>query len=278
MAGSTNFQQWNPGAANQESDAAYTADSLRSGGAGVDNIFPSATANKLFYQLSTFVAAFCQMMSNKGYVVSDANLATLTTVLANVLTNADTKLPLISVSFGTTPVFNAGNANGFDMVLTGNVTSSTITGMQIGQIIYFVLTQDSVGGRTFAAPTGVNGWRAINPAANSVTIQAFIMKEDNSIWPYPNQYSASSLVTDGWRQYSDGGLEQWGQVVTDINGGTLAVTFPKAFPNACFNVIVTTLSNNDRITYVLQGSVSTTGFTIGNNGSDGYAYWRAVGN
>ena len=88
MAGTTNFIQWDPTATNQETDAAYVADAQRSGGA-VTGQFPSATANKLFYQLSTFTTAFAQMMANKGYSTSDANLAALVAVLSNVLTNAD---------------------------------------------------------------------------------------------------------------------------------------------------------------------------------------------
>lgn len=89
MAGSSNFQQWNPGAVNQENDAAYTADSLRSGGAPTDAILASRLFNKAAYQWSTFIAAFTASMALKGYVLSDVDLGNLTTVLANVLTVAD---------------------------------------------------------------------------------------------------------------------------------------------------------------------------------------------
>lgn len=89
MAGTNNFQQWNPTAANQESDSAYTSDSLRSGGAPTGAIFPSPTANKLFFQLAQMVCALAGMMANKGYNISDANLANLRTALTNILTNAD---------------------------------------------------------------------------------------------------------------------------------------------------------------------------------------------
>lgn len=89
MAGSSNFLQWNPGQLNQESDVAYAADSQRSGGATDPSAFLSILANKLFYQNSTFAAAFAQSLANKGYVVSDANFATLVAVFANVLTKAD---------------------------------------------------------------------------------------------------------------------------------------------------------------------------------------------
>jgi hypothetical protein len=96
----TNFSQWNPGAANQETDATYASDGQRVGGA-VSGAFDAVLANKLFYQASTFFAAFAHMLSTKGYspvdgttpqtAVSSSNAAllALATVLGNVLTNAD---------------------------------------------------------------------------------------------------------------------------------------------------------------------------------------------
>ena len=62
MPGTTNFQQFNPTQANAESDAAYTSDALRSGGLTTSCIVPGNLANKLFYQTTTFVAAFAQMI------------------------------------------------------------------------------------------------------------------------------------------------------------------------------------------------------------------------
>ncbi len=85
---SNNFKQWNPGALNQEDDAAYAVDAMRTGGA-VSGIFSKELANKLFYQVTTMVAAFGEALSNKGYHPSDADIATLITLLSNVLTKAD---------------------------------------------------------------------------------------------------------------------------------------------------------------------------------------------
>lgn len=89
MSGSSNFQQWNPFGLNQETDAAYTSDSLRTGGAPTNAIFASPLANKAFYQWSTFIAAFAASLALKGYVLSDANLATLTATLGDVITGSD---------------------------------------------------------------------------------------------------------------------------------------------------------------------------------------------
>ena len=88
MPGTTNALQWNPTQANQESDTAYAADSERTGGA-VSGQFPSATANKLFYQLSTYITALATMLANKGYSNNDSNLANLVAAMSNLVTNAD---------------------------------------------------------------------------------------------------------------------------------------------------------------------------------------------
>lgn len=89
---SNNFLQWNPAAVNQQTDGAYAADPMRTGGA-VSGIFPAELANKLFFQCTTMVSAFAEALSNKGYNMSDADISTLITALSNVLTKAD---------FGTT--------------------------------------------------------------------------------------------------------------------------------------------------------------------------------
>jgi hypothetical protein len=80
MPGYNNFQQWNPTQANQETDAQYSADTQRSGGA-IAGVFPSPLANKLFYQPTTFVTAFAQMLAFAGATVSDASITALITTL-----------------------------------------------------------------------------------------------------------------------------------------------------------------------------------------------------
>lgn len=89
---SNNIIQWNPAKNNQQDDSAYTSDSMRTGGA-VPGIFTKELANKLFYQVTTMCSALGEMMSNKGYNISDADISVLITALSNILTKAD---------FGTT--------------------------------------------------------------------------------------------------------------------------------------------------------------------------------
>jgi len=91
LAGSNNFLQWNPSKNNQEDDSAWSADTLRVNGAPPSSgtLCPSIMDNKFRYQVSTFVSAFGQMLSAKGYTVSDAAISSLVTTLSNVLTNYD---------------------------------------------------------------------------------------------------------------------------------------------------------------------------------------------
>lgn len=169
----SNFQQWNPAAVNQESDAAYTADSLRTGGAPVDGLLPSPTFNKFAYQASTFIAAFGMMMVAKGYTVDDASLPVLAAVLGNLVTDNETLPAIVSVAYSPTPAFNAAAANGFQMTLNGNITASTITGVSPGQLVAFYFAQDSVGGRTVVFPSGVDGGLQPDPTPSTTSLQIF---------------------------------------------------------------------------------------------------------
>jgi hypothetical protein len=83
MAGSSNFLQWNPDKNNQQTDGQYIADAMRSNGAE-SGVCPSVMDNKFRYQVSIMVAALGQVLSNKGFTVSDADLTALITVLTNI--------------------------------------------------------------------------------------------------------------------------------------------------------------------------------------------------
>ena len=123
----TNFLQWNPTATNQENDGSYTTDAQRTGGAAVGTPFPSLTANKLFYQLSTFVSALAFAMVSKGYSPVDGTspltaagsptsaVGNLALVLENLIANSD-------LQDGSSPYVGAFLQNAS---LSGTSTSTT---------------------------------------------------------------------------------------------------------------------------------------------------------
>lgn len=170
--GSTNFLQWNPGQNNQENDAAWAADSQRTGGATNDEAFPSPTANKLFYQTSTGITALMQMMATKGFVVNDTNIATLASVLSALLTTADIRPNMVLLAFASTVVCNVGTSLGFEIPLNGNVTL-TVTGAQIGDEVTFVFIQDGTGGRTVTWPSNFFGALQPDPHLGFTSSQQF---------------------------------------------------------------------------------------------------------
>jgi len=174
---SSNFLQWNPTAANQESDSTYNADALRTGGATTGAILPSNLDNKFRFQTSTFVAALAQALANKGYNLSDAVFSTLVTVLSNIKTSADFPASQILVPYATSMVFDAAQSFQFVVALTGNVSAASLINIAVGQQLLFIWEQDGVGSRTFPTMTASGytwvGQGAICPIASSVSLQFF---------------------------------------------------------------------------------------------------------
>lgn len=77
-----------------------------------------------------------------------------------------------SVSFTATPTFSA--VTGLSrMILTGNVTSSTLAAGTDGAQKTFQLCQDSTGSRTFVWPTNVKGAMTISGIASTCSLQTF---------------------------------------------------------------------------------------------------------
>jgi hypothetical protein len=179
----TNFLPFNQNLVNAENDAAYAADTLRTGGIPTAAIMPSATANKLFGQESIFVAAFCQMLVTKGVSTSDTNFANLVTALSAVRCSSDFLTAIVTVSYATSITFAAGTSAQFDLTLTGNVATSTLTGQSAGQLLGFIISQDGVGGRTLSWPSALTAPGVICSLPNSTSIQYFIVRPGGAIEP-----------------------------------------------------------------------------------------------
>jgi len=99
--------------------------------------------------------------------------------------------------------------------------------------------------------------------------------------------TANNTNRNGYTFLPGGVILQWGFKAGSA-ANTVAVAFATDninFPNACFNVNIIPIRaasspGSDFSTVVVTGSVSATGFTIGNVGSHTMAgwYWQAIGN
>lgn len=76
---------------------------------------------------------------------------------------------LDTVPYSATPVFPATSYSNFTILLTGNVTSSTITGGKAGQVATIDVCQNGTGGNTFVWPTNLLHVPPVSSGAGSCT-------------------------------------------------------------------------------------------------------------
>lgn len=88
-------------------------------------------------------------------------------------------IPSVTLAFSATPAFAAGSASKFYLTLTGNVTSSTISGMVKDQLVIFQIAQDGTGGRSFVWPTTVKNPGTVKQDAGAISIQSFTYDGSN---------------------------------------------------------------------------------------------------
>ena len=312
----TNFEQWNSAALNQETDAEYLADAQRIGGVTTGSLAPGATMNKFYYQASTFIAAFGQMLAAKGYTNSDSSVATLASVLANVVTESDLATNIVSVAYSPTPAFNATSNNGFQMTLSGNITTSSIIGVTPGQLLAFYFVQDSVGGRTVSWPSSFVGGLQPDTAAASVSVMLFradavgtaravspMISNNGMFAPNPptSVDSTQRVATTNWVQslissltggfaysfasngyvkfpsWMQGFTIQWGNTGSVPNDTPTAIPFPANFSHACLSVVVIDSFLANKSAIWSAYNQNAYGFTARPDQNTAAANWIAVG-
>lgn len=176
---SSNFLIFNPGSSNQETDAAYSGDAQRSGGFQPNQEVPSPLLNKMAFQSSTGVYALMDALASLGYTVADSDPAAIVTAILSAFGG---NLALQSLAFTATPAWDATANSTFEMTLTGNVTSQTISGVTPGQLVTFIWTQDATGSRTVVYPSIIKGSSSVNGAPNSTTTQTFRADSAGNLW------------------------------------------------------------------------------------------------
>lgn len=88
-----------------------------------------------------------------------------------------------ATTFSATPTFNFTAASCTALTLTGNVTSSSVTGFTFGVVYQVVLVENSSGGFTAVLPTQFrNGPSTINLAANGKTVCNYLAFTDGNLY------------------------------------------------------------------------------------------------
>jgi hypothetical protein len=95
-----------------------------------------------------------------------------------------------TVTFSATPTFNLALGSFQKITLTGNVTSSTLSNLAVGQSIAFLICQDATGSRTFVWPTPVKGGITVGSTISTCSAQSFMTADGVTL------YATSTGVTN----------------------------------------------------------------------------------
>jgi hypothetical protein len=101
------------------------------------------------------------------------------------------QLPNTPLAFSATPSFAASFGASYSMTLTGNVTTSTITGKPSkGNLLSLTLTEDATGGWTFAFPANFIFTPAFTFNSAALAINELTFKFDGTNWHLISNSSA----------------------------------------------------------------------------------------
>lgn len=194
--------------------------------------FTATTADLLDYQLVftgtilvtptiTVMSAFGTSNVGVTGVIGTApiNVTAGTTPVVSCPTCSTAAPAYTTVSFSATPTFTVGaatNPQNFQITLTGNVTSSTLTttSATTGQDVAFKICQDGTGSRTFAPPANLINFGSIPTTASTCGKQIFRYDGANAV-------AFSPMVSDG---ATPGINTPTGFLTLPTGSGTLATT------------------------------------------------------
>jgi hypothetical protein len=92
----------------------------------------------------------------------------------------------LGTNSGGALVFDASLGNLQTVTLGANTGTPTLVNTSPGQIVTFLITQDSTGGRTFTWPTNVFGGGAVDITAGAWSIQDLICDSSGNAYPKDN--------------------------------------------------------------------------------------------
>lgn len=86
-----------------------------------------------------------------------------------------------------------------------------------------------------------------------------------------------SLSSNGYQKLAGGLILQWGSVSVPGGGGTSTISFPIAFPNACFSIQPGNPASIVKIDNINQNTFDIDNNDSMGNPSPGTLYWFAIG-
>jgi hypothetical protein len=87
---------------------------------------------------------------------------------------------VIVTQSGGSATFDAGLGNTFELIMSANVTSATLTNLQPGQWLDFIICQGGGGPWTFAWPSNVFGGGSVGTTAGDCSTQTFYVSSTNA--------------------------------------------------------------------------------------------------
>lgn len=152
---------------------------------------PATTAEPVASRLQVLRNNIKQAFADLAGKAADSDVVKLTgaQTVAGVKTFSDRSAhagaytPSAQPAHSATPTFDCATSNVFEpAVLTGNVTSITLSNAVAGQTVQIRFQQDATGGRTVAVPSGAKVDGSINTAANRVSWLILTYSARGSRW------------------------------------------------------------------------------------------------
>jgi hypothetical protein len=144
---------------------------------------PTPKANPFTADANGFGFFYAANGSRVDVQLSGTGVTTPFIVAGDILLDDPSLLAVLApqtVVFSATPTFDLSQASWFKLTLTGNVTGPVFSNPVTGSILLLSLTQNAVGGFTFAFPGSFTDPPAIALAANAHT--ELIFKYDGTNW------------------------------------------------------------------------------------------------
>ena len=156
-----------------------------------------------------------------------------------------------TVAFSATPTFSAGAYNYFSLTLTANVTSSTISGGTIGQIISLNICQNGTGGYTFTWPTNLLTAPSVNTAASACTAVSAVYDGTNWKAGFGTLTNAHAIVFSDQSNSAYGSSAQVNSFIAPVAG-----SIPAAGTGTYSGIAATSYCN------LMTSATASTTFTI----------------